>query len=52
MKKGFACTDGIDVELRGRGGYQVRRLDFEVSVFNEKESYALDNPGPQPEVRR
>jgi len=51
MEKGFACTDGIDVELGGRGGYQVRRLDFEVPIFNKKKSYALDNPGPQPEVR-
>lgn len=51
MKKGFASTDGIDVKLGGRGGYQVRRLNFEVPLFNEKKSYALDNLGPQPEVR-
>jgi hypothetical protein len=51
MEKGFACTDRVDVELGGRGWYQVRRLDFKVSLFNKKSSYALDNPGPQPEVR-
>jgi len=41
MKKPCAGGDSINMRFRGRGGYSVGGLDFQITVLNKKLSDAL-----------